>query len=291
MEARYLGRTGLRVSPLALGTMTFAGTGRFAAVGSVQVDEAREFLAMAIDAGVNLVDTADVYSLGAAEEVLGQAMAGRRDDLLIATKCGFRLDDDPNAAGSSRYHIIRACEASLSRLGTDHVDLFQVHSVDEHTEIEETLEALDDLVRTGKTRYVGCSNFSAWRLMKALARSEAGRRARFGSLQAYYSLVSRDVEWELMPLCLDQGLGLLVWSPLAGGFLSGKFARGEDAPGDTRRSKIPTPGLIDDDHGFAIVDVLGALAAERGVSMAQVAINWALQRPAVSSVIVGARTR
>lgn len=289
MEMRLLGRTGLRVSTLAFGTMTFGGKGRFSVVGSTQIADAREQLARCIDAGINLVDTADVYSFGASEEVLGQAMAGRRDELLVATKCNTRMSSGTNAAGSSRHHIQRACEASLRRLGTDYVDLYQVHSIDELTDIEETLTALDDLVRSGKVRYIGCSNYASWQLMRALATSDARHLARFASLQAYYSLIARELEWELLPLCEAERLGVLVWSPLAGGFLSGKHGRDGDSSAGTRRENFATPGLHDEEHGFAIVDVLREIATERGVSVAQVALNYVVYRPGVTSVIIGAR--
>lgn len=290
MQMRTLGQTGLEVSALSFGTMTFGGKGRFSVVGSTQVSGARELIARCVDAGVNLIDTADVYSLGASEEILGQAIAGRRDELLIASKCGFRVDKGSNAVGSTRHYIHRACEASLRRLGTDHIDLYQLHSVDELTAIEETLEALDDLVRAGKVRYVGCSNYASWQLMRALASSDARRLQRFASLQAYYSLISREVEWELLPLCADQGLGVLVWSPLAGGMLSGKYERDADALSGTRREKIATPGLVDEEQAFRILDVLRELAAEHDATVARVAINYVMHRPGVTSVIIGART-
>ena len=289
MEKRLLGRTGLKVSALSFGTMTFGGKGRFSVVGSTQVADAREQLARCLDAGINLIDTADVYSIGASEEVLGQAMAGRRDELLLATKCNTRMSSDTNAAGSSRHHIHRACEASLRRLATDYIDLYQVHSVDELTAIDETLDALDDLVRAGKVRYIGCSNYAAWQLMRALARADARERTRFASLQAYYSLIARELEWELLPLCQAEQLGVLVWSPLAGGFLSGKHSRGSGTAAGSRRETIATPGLHDEEQGFDIVDVLREIAAERGVSPAQVALNYILHRPGVTSVIIGAR--
>ena len=289
MEKRLLGRTGLKVSALSFGTMTFAGKGRFSVVGSTQVADARAQLARCIDAGINLVDTADVYSIGASEEVLGQAMAGRRDELLVATKCNTRMSSEANAVGSSRHHIHRACEASLRRLGTDYIDLYQVHSVDELTAIDETLEALDDLVRVGKVRYIGCSNYAAWQLMRALARADARHLTRFASVQAYYSLIARELEWELLPLSQAEQLGVLVWSPLAGGFLSGKHGRGSDSAAGSRRETIATPGLHDEEQGFDIVDVLREIAGERGVSPAQVALNYIAYRPGVTSVIIGAR--
>ncbi len=290
MQTRVLGQTGLKVSALSFGTMTFGGRGRFAAVGSTQVTGAREVIARCVDAGVNLFDTADVYSLGASEEVLGQAIVGKREEILIASKCNFRVGSDANAAGSSRHHIHRACEASLRRLGTDYLDLYQLHSVDELTSIEETLEALGDLVRAGKVRYVGCSNYAGSQLMKALATSDARRLPRFVSLQAYYSLIARDIEWELLPLCQQEGLAVLVWSPLAGGLLSGKHGRGSQDVEGTRREHIAPPGLHDEESALAIVDVLRGIADGRGVSVAQVALNYIMHRPGVTSVIIGART-
>ena len=289
MEKRLLGQTGLRVSSLSFGKMTFAGKGRFAPVGATQVDGACELIARCVEAGVNLIDTADVYSFGAAEEVLGQALAGRRDEVLLATKCNFRIGGDPNAAGSTRHHIQRSCEASLRRLRTDGIDLYQVHSVDEMTAIEETLEALDDLVRAGKVRYVGCSNYAGWHLMRALAAADARNLRRFASFQGYYSLIARELEWELLPLCRAEGVGVLIWSPLAGGFLSGKATRASLRAEVTRRETIATPGLNDEEQGFAIVDVLVEIASARGVSPAQVALNYVMHRSGVTSVIIGAR--
>ncbi len=291
METRFLGASGLRVSALSFGTMTFGGQGRFGNIGTVGVEEAAEMVSRCLDAGVNLFDTADVYSNGLAEELLGQALGTRRDDVLIATKLNGRTGEGPNDVGQSRYHVIRACEASLRRLGTDHIDLYQIHGVDELTPWEESLHALDDLVRSGKVRYIGCSNLSAWHLMKSLATSERRGFERFVALQAYYNLVARELEHELVPLCLDQGLGILVWSPLAAGFLSGKFRRGEPAPQGTRRAAQGDPGIIDQEQGFDIVDVLRDIAKQREVSVAQVALNWLLRKPGVTSVIVGARRR
>ena len=291
MEKRLLGRTGLKVSALSFGTMTFGGKGRFSVVGSTQIADAREQIARCVDAGINLIDTADIYSVGASEEVLGQAIAGRRDELLIATKCNTRMGADANAAGSTRHHIQRACEASLRRLETDYIDLYQLHSVDELTAIDETIEALDDLVRAGKVRYIGCSNYASWQLMRALARADARHLHRFASLQAYYSLIARELEWELLPLAQAEELGVLVWSPLAAGFLSGKYERETASPDGTRRATVATPGLVDEDQGFAIVDVLREIASERRISVAQVALNYIVHRPGVTSVIIGARDR
>jgi aryl-alcohol dehydrogenase-like predicted oxidoreductase len=259
-------------------------------VGSTHVDEARRLVDLCLEAGVNLFDTADVYSQGASEEILGQALGKRRGDVILATKVHGRMGDGPNDVGQSRHHIIRACEDSLRRLGTDYIDLYQVHGFDALTPLEETLGALDDLVRSGKVRYIGCSNYSAWQLMKALCVSERKGLERFASQQVYYSLVARELEYELVPLSLDQGLGILVWSPLAGGFLSGKFRRGQAGPEGTRRSQRGDPGTIDEEKGYGIVDVLEEIAREHDATIAQAALNWVLRKPGVTSVIVGART-
>jgi aryl-alcohol dehydrogenase-like predicted oxidoreductase len=291
MEYRYLGKTGLGVSALSFGALTFGGEGPwYDQVGNTQVPTARELLSVAIDAGVNLVDTADGYSFGRSEEILGEALGGRRDEVLIATKLHARMSPDPNDLGLSRHHIVRACEASLRRLRTDHIDIYQAHSFDAVAGVEESLRAFDDLVRQGKVRYVGCSNFSGWHLMKSLAISERAGLERYASLQAYYSLLCRDLEHELVPLCLDQSVGILVFSPLAGGFLSGKFRRGAAAPDGTRVGSVGFPEL-DYEHGYAVVEVVDEIARERGVSVAEVSLNWLLRRPGVTSVIVGARDR
>jgi aryl-alcohol dehydrogenase-like predicted oxidoreductase len=290
IDTRFLGRSGLRVPVLALGTMTFGGTGRHQSMGSIQVEEASRMVDICLERGVNFFDTADVYSSGLAEEVLGKAIGTRRHDVLLATKLNGPMGDGPNDQGQSRHHIIDACEASLRRLGTDYIDVYQVHSIDELTPMEETLGALDDLVRQGKVRYIGCSNYSAWHLMKALSVSERRGCERYVSLQAYYSLVARELEHELLPACLDQGVGVLVWSPLAAGFLSGRQRRGEATPAGSRRAALGDTGTIDAEQGFRIIDTLAEIARDRGVSVAQVAINWLIQRPGVSSVIIGART-
>lgn len=291
MDYRQLGRSGLRVSALALGTMTFGGRGAFARTGSTDAAGARRQLDMALDAGVNLVDTADVYSAGLSEELVGQAVAGRRDTVLIATKARFAMGKGPNDAGLSRHHLIRACEASLRRLGTDHIDLYQVHEWDGQTPLEETLETLDTLVRSGKVRYVGCSNYAGWQLLKALGVADRHGYQRFVSQQIFYSLQAREAEYELIPAALDQGLGVLTWSPLAGGLLSGKYRRGAaDPEGSRRLAGWSEPPVRDEEQLYAIVDVLVAIAQERGVSPAQVALAWLLRRPGVTSLIVGART-
>jgi len=291
MEHRQLGASGLRVSVLTLGTMGFGGRNQFASVGDIDVEGAQRQVDMCLDAGVSLFDTADVYSGGLSEEILGEAIAGRRDDLLLATKVRFPMGEGTNDAGLSRHHVIRACEASLRRLKTDYIDLYQLHEWDGQTPLEETLSALDTLVTQGKVRYVGASNYCGWQLMKALAAAERGGYPRFASQQIYYSLQGRDAETELIPLTLDQGLGVLVWSPLAGGLLSGKFRRGQDGPAGTRQmSEWDEPPVNDPDQLYDIVDALVEIADGHGVSAAQVAIAWLLERPGVTSAIVGART-
>ena len=291
MEYRQLGNSGLRVSVLTLGTMGFGGTGWAAAVGHTDVEGARRQISMALDAGVNLIDTADVYSAGASEEIVGAALPVARDEVLLATKVRMAMGDGPNDAGLSRHHIVRGCEASLRRLGTDYIDLYQVHEWDGHTPLEETLSALDDLVSSGKVRYIGASNYAGWQLMKALGVSERTGDARFVSQQIYYSLQARDAESELVPVSVDQGLGILVWSPLAGGLLSGKYRRGQADPDGTRRFEgWDEPPVHDEDKLYDTIEVLVDVAAAHGVSAAEVALAWTLGRPAVTSLIVGART-
>ncbi len=291
MRYRQLGRSGLRVSVVTLGTMGFGGTGWASVIGNVDVAGAREQLAIARDAGVNLVDTADVYSNGLAEEILGEALGSARDDMLVATKCHMPMGDGPNDAGLSRHHIIRAAEASLRRLRTDHIDLYEVHEWDGQTPLEETLSALDDLVRAGKVRYIGASNYSAWHLMKALGVSDAQGYERFVSQQIYYSLHSRHPEDELVPVSLDQGLGIVVWSPLAGGLLSGKYRRGVQPPAGSRHlSDWSEPPVHDQAKLYDIIETVAAIAADHGVTGARVSLAWALTRPGITSLIVGART-
>ncbi|HEX2362926.1 MAG TPA: aldo/keto reductase [Jiangellaceae bacterium] len=292
MEYRQLGRSGLRVSALTMGTMTFGGKGNFASVGSTAVDEAREQIDMCLDHGINLIDTADVYSGGASEEIVGQVVKGRREDVLLSTKVRFPIEEGPNDGGLSRHHIIRGCEASLRRLGTEYIDLYQVHEWDGVTPLEETLSALDHLIVAGKVRYVGASNYAAWQLMKALGVSERGRLPRFVSQQIYYSLQARDAEYELVPLSLDQGLGILVWSPLAGGLLTGKYRRGQQPPKGSRHlSDWGEPPVYDEDRLYDVVDVLVDIAESRNSSPAAVALAYTLAKPGVTSVIVGARTK
>ena len=291
MEYRALGRSGLRVSVLTMGTMTFGGTGAFADVGSTDTEEAERQVDMCLDAGVNLIDTADVYSSGLAEEILGQVLRGRRDQVLLATKVRMGMGRGPNDSGLSRHHIISGCEASLRRLGTDHIDLYQVHEWDGQTPLEETLHALDDLVRSGKVRYVGASNYTSWQLMKAVGIAGRLDLAPLVSHQIYYSLQAREAEYELIPLAVDQGLGLLVWSPLAGGLLSGKYRRNHQAPvGSRHLSDWGEPPVYDPEGLYDLVEILIGIAEQHEVSAAQVALAWTLGRPGVTSLVVGART-
>jgi aryl-alcohol dehydrogenase-like predicted oxidoreductase len=291
MEYRALGRSGLRVSVLTMGTMTFGGRGGFADVGSTGEEEARRQVDQCLEAGVNLFDTADVYSGGLAEEILGQALKGRRDEVLVATKVRMPMGPGPNDAGLSRHHVVTGCEASLRRLGTDHIDLYQVHEWDGLTPLEETLEALDFLVTSGKVRYVGGSNYAGWQLMKALGIADRLSLPRFVSQQIYYSLQARDAEYELIPAAVDQGLGVLVWSPLAGGLLSGKYRRdAQPAAGSRQLTDWNEPPVRDQSVLYDTVDVLLDIGKSRGVSAAQVALAYLLRKPAVTSLVVGART-
>jgi aryl-alcohol dehydrogenase-like predicted oxidoreductase len=279
------------VSALTLGTMGFGGTGWAAAVGTIDVEGARRQITMALDAGVNLIDTADVYSAGLSEEIVGKALPVARDEVLLASKVRMPMGDGPNDAGLSRHHVIRGCESSLRRLGTDYLDLYQVHEWDGHTPLEETLAALDHLVTSGKVRYIGASNYAAWQLMKALGISDARGFPRFVSQQIYYSLQARDAEYELVPVSVDQGVGILVWSPLAGGLLSGKYRRGVEAPAGSRHlGEWSEPPVHDEDKLYDTIEALVEIADGHSVSAAQVALAWALGRPAVTSLVVGART-
>ena len=291
MEYRQLGGSGLKVSALSFGTATFGGGNAFFhAWGNTDVIEARRMVDICLEAGVNLFDTADVYSGGLSEEILGKAIAGRRDRLLLSTKATFRMGNGPNELGSSRYHLIRACENSLRRLNTDYIDIYTLHGFDALTPVEETLRTLDTLVQSGKVRYIACSNFSGWHLMKSLATAQTYGWTRYVAHQAYYSLVGREYEWELMPLALDQKVGTIVWSPLASGVLSGKIRRNQPAPEGSRVQQIGSEGSrLPDEKVYEIVDVLDAIAEETGKSVPQIALNWLLQRPTVASVIVGAR--
>jgi aryl-alcohol dehydrogenase-like predicted oxidoreductase len=291
MEYRTLGRSGLKVPVLSFGTGTFGGKGDFfKAWGGSGVEEATRLVDRCLDAGANMFDTADVYSAGAAEEVLGVAIRGRRDQVLISTKVAFRTGPGPNDVGTSRQHLVQACEASLRRLGTDYIDLYQLHGFDALTPIDETLHALDGLVRAGKVRYIGCSNFSGWHLMKSLAISERYGLARHVAHQAYYSLIGREYEWELMPVALAEGVGTVVWSPLGWGRLTGKLRRGQALPEVSRLPQTAAKGpQVADDHLYRVVDALDAVAKETGKSVPQIALNWLLQRPTVANVILGAR--
>ncbi|MEO6731584.1 MAG: aldo/keto reductase [Ferruginibacter sp.] len=293
MEYRQLGNSGLRVPVLSFGTATFGGgSDFFKAWGSTQVDEARRLVNLCVDAGVNLFDTANVYSRGVAEEILGQAIAGLRQSVLISTKATFPMSDEINDFGSSRFNLVKACEDSLRRLGTDHIDIYHMHGFDANTPVEETLNALDNLVQSGKVRYIACSNFSGWHLMKSLSVSELYGWSKYIAQQCYYSLLNRDFEWELMPLGIDQKIGTIVWSPLASGKLSGKYRRGTPAPIDARVVQGGSPVLstsADDERLHSIVDVLDEVAEETGKTIAQISLNWLLQRPTVANIIIGAR--
>jgi aryl-alcohol dehydrogenase-like predicted oxidoreductase len=291
MEFRRLGASGLKVPALSFGAGTFAGRGAlFGAWGNTDIEEARRLVDICLEAGVTMFDTADVYSDGASEEMLGEAIKGRRDQVILSTKTSLPMGDGPHDAGSSRSRLIRACEDALRRLGTDYIDLFQMHAFDAGTPIEEVLSTLDDLVRVGKVRYVGVSNFSGWQLMKSLAIGEKYSHARYVSHQVYYSLVGRDYEWELMPLGIDQGVGAVVWSPLGWGRLTGKVRRGQPLPAHSRLHKTVDYGPpVQDEDLFRVVDALDEVAKETGKAIPQVAINWLLQRRTVSSVIIGAR--
>jgi len=293
MNYRQLGGSGLKVPELTLGTGTFGGsTPFFSAWGATDVAEATRLVDIGLEAGLNMFDSADVYSQGRAEEILGQAIKGRRDQVLISTKATFRLGTGANDVGSSRHHLIAAVEGSLRRLGTDYIDLFQLHGFDAVTPVEETLDTLDVMVRAGKIRYLGCSNFSGWHLMKSLAAAEKYGRTRYVAHQAYYSLIGRDYEWELMPLGVDQEVGAVVWSPLGWGRLTGKIRRGAPAPevsrmNDKLNSDMAPP--VPDEYLYRVVDALDAVAAETGKTVPQVALNWLLLRPTVATVIIGAR--
>lgn len=293
MEYRLLGGSGLKVPVLSYGTGTFGGKGDFfKAWGASDVAEATRLVDVCLEAGLNMFDSADVYSGGVAEEILGEAIKGRRDDVLISTKATFRFGEGPNNVGSSRFHLMRAVEGALRRLQTDYIDLFQLHSFDAQTPVEETLSTLDAMVRAGKIRYIGCSNFSGWHLMKSLAVSEKHGWPRYVAHQAYYSLIGRDYEWELMPLGLDQKVGAVVWSPLGWGRLTGKIRRGAPLPENSRlqdKTARDAGPQVDEEYVFGVVDALDEVAAETGKTVPQIALNWLLQRPTVATVIVGAR--
>ncbi len=292
MNTRFLGNTGVRVSELCFGAMTFGGKGYWKNIGQVEQKEADELVNTAIEGGINFFDTANVYSEGRSEEILGKALGNRRRDIVLATKVRGRTGTGPNDVGLSRKHIIDSCNASLKRLGTDYIDLYQVHSFDPWTPLDETLRTLDDLVREGKVRYIGASNFTGWQLMKALAISEKQNLGKFVTLQALYSLIARDLENELVPLSLDQKLGILPWSPLGGGFLTGKYRRGMPRPEGARRSD-PTNQFLqfDEEKGFDIVDELEKITRNHGTTITQAALNYLLRKPGVTSVIIGAKNK
>lgn len=288
MQYRTLGRSGLKVSVLTMGTMTFGGAGNFAKTGKTDLAEARRQIDLCLDAGVNVIDTANVYSAGLSEEIIGEALGGKRkNDVLIVSKARMRIGDGPNDEGLSRYHLIRECERSLKRLKTDVIDIYLLHQWDGLTPLEETMAALDTLVQQGKVRYVGCSNFSGWHVMKALGISERKGLPRFITQQIHYTLEAREAEYELLPISLDQGLGVMVWSPLAGGLLSGKYGR--DKASARQLAGWNEPPIRDEDRLWTIVDTLREIGRERGVSAAQVALAWLLGRPAVATLVVGGR--
>ena len=289
MKYKQLGRTGLLVSELCFGTMTFGGKGFWKAIGQLPQDAADDLVARVLDAGINFIDTANVYSEGESEKILGKAMGKRRKDVVLATKVLGPMGPGPNDTGLSRRHILQSVEKSLTRLETDYIDLYQIHGFDPLTPIEETLRTLDDLVRSGKVRYVGCSNLAAWQIMKSLWTSDKYNLHRFESLQAYYTIAGRDLEREVVPVLEDQNLGLMVWSPLAGGFLSGKFDRDGQGPDGARRVDFDFPP-VDKDRAFSVVDVMREIARDKNVSVAQVALSWLLHQPVVTSVIIGAKT-
>lgn len=291
MEYRRLGHSGLQIPALTLGTATFGGTNEFfKRWGETTVKEASRLVDICLERQVNFFDTANVYSHGASEEILGAALKGRRDEALIATKATFSMGDGPNEKGASRYHLIKACEASLKRLGTDHIDVYFMHGFDALTPVEETLAALDNLVTSGKVRYIGCSNFSSWQVMKALATSAQHGLARYVIYQGYYSLIGREYEWELMPMIQDQGMGLMVWSPLGWGRLTGRIRRGQPLPDGRIKSGGLTGGPeVPDELLYTVIDTLESIAAETGKTVPQVALNWLLHRPTVSSIVIGAR--
>jgi aryl-alcohol dehydrogenase-like predicted oxidoreductase len=291
MDYRLLGDSGLKVSALCFGTGTFGGgTEFFKAWGTTGVEDAKRLIGLCLDAGVNIFDTADVYSDGLSEEILGKAVQGKRNNLLISTKATFRIGNGPNDAGSSRYHLLGSCDASLRRLGIDHIDIYHMHGFDALTPVDETLYTLDTLVRSGKVRYIACSNFSGWHLMKSISMSERNGWAKYIAHQVYYSLVGRDYEAELMPLALDQRIGAMIWSPLGWGRLTGKIRRGQPLPQESRLKTTAEIGPpVDEERLYRIVDAIDAIALETGRTVPQIALNWLLRKPTVSSVIIGAR--
>ena len=288
MRYRLLGRTGVYVSELCFGAMTFGGKGFWQAIGRTPQDDASRLVGLALESGINFFDTADVYSEGESERILGQALGARRKDVIVATKVRGRVGPGPNEVGLSRAHILASIDASLQRLGTDWIDLYQIHGFDPVTPLDETMRALDDIVRHGKARYVGCSNLAAWQIAKANGLAAAARGERFESLQAYYTIAGRDLEREIVPLLGDQQMGLMVWSPLAGGLLSGKYDRSGKGPDDARRTRFDFPP-VDRERAFACIDAMRKIGDARGISVARVALAWLLSRPHVTTIIVGAR--
>ncbi len=295
MEFRQLGRSGLKVPVLSLGTGTFGGKGDFFKEwGNTDAEGATHLVDVCLEAGLSMFDSADIYSSGVAEEILGKAIKGRRNRVLISTKGTFRFGQGPNDVGSSRHHLIEAVEGSLRRLGTDFIDLYQLHGFDALTPVEETLGTLDDLVRVGKIRYIGCSNFSGWHLMKSIAVSERYGLARYVAHQAYYSLIGREYEWELMPLGVDQGVGCVVWSPLGWGRLTGKIRRGHPKPAVSRLKSqlvVDMGPQVEEEYVHKVVDAMDVVAKETGKTVPQIALNWLLQRPSVANLIIGCGTR
>lgn len=291
MEHRYLGSSGFKVPALGFGAGTFGGQGPlFSAWGNTDVDGARRLVDICLDAGVNLFDSADVYSNGASESILGAAVKGRRDKVILSTKMALRAGDGPNDVGASRHHLITATDAALARLGTDYIDLLQLHAFDAMTPVDQVLRTLDDLVRAGKVRYIGVSNFSGWQLMKSLAASDRLGLSRYVANQTYYSLIGRDYEWELMPLGIDQGVGAIVWSPLGWGRLTGRIRRGQPLPAGSRLHD--TAGFappVEEERLYRVIDAMDQVAEETGRTLPQIALNWLLQRPTVASVLIGAR--
>ncbi len=295
MKMHNLGRSGLKVSELCLGTMTFGGKGGFSEIGEIEVSEAKILLDTALDAGINFFDTADAYSSGRSEEILGKALGTKRKDAIISTKVYFSLGgDDPNKKGASRYHIIEGCHNSLKRLNTDYIDVYMLHTIDATTPLDESLKALDDLVRWGKVRYIGCSNYSAWQLMKALGLSDKLGLERFITFQGHYSLLAREMEYEHIPLCIDEGVGIMVWSPLSGGFLAGKYRRGASLPKESRIALIDKSIFVPPfnlEKGFNIIDDLEIISKNHNASIAQTSINYLIDKPGISTIVLGVRNK
>lgn len=290
MEYRVLGKSGLKVSAISMGTFSFGGVGDFARVANQGVDDARRLVDVCLDGGVNLFDTANMYSLGRSEEILGEALKGRRDRVLISSKARMRIGDGPNDEGTSRFHLIRECERSLKRLQTDHIDIYHMHEWDGVTPLEEMLSALESLIQAGKIRYIGCSNYSGWHLMKALAVSDQRQLSRFVTQQIHYTLEAREAEYELLPISVDQGLGVTVWSPLAAGLLSGAFGRNRSPANSRQAAGWSEPPIRDEERLWRIVEVLDDIASAKGATAAQVALAWTLTRPAICSLVVGGLT-